>query len=262
MAAKLDMFDLWRTLIGNVNTQQGGHIKPQGNFQNWVNEISQQLFRDLIKKWENNQVLSDDLAPYLTTVNVTLSDGTNQGYDLLPFPDNYGYFSSCRVLVDESTGCGCMMSGQPIFDTKSGVCKGWEDPDYKEIRDKYQGQDLCEVSVTKIPNQQFGSACTSVFKKPTIKAPIITQFEGGFKVAPRKLGVLVLDYFKQPVTCVFGYTLGPNDEIIYNPATSVQPEWSAALKPYFLAELQKRYGMFVREDFVYSASAGESMLSK
>lgn len=258
----LDIFDLWRSLIGNVNTQQGGHIKPQGNFQNWVNEISMELYREKIAKWELNQMISDELSPFVKTVNGVLVVQQGKSYDLLPYPTDYGYFSSARILQNAAAGCGCMIEGAEILDGKTGKCGGWEDPDYAELKEIHKGDDLCELSVTKIPNQMWGNACNDSFKKPTPEQPIITQFDGGFKVAPKKLGVIILDYLKLPRKAVFGYTLGVDDNIVYNAGTSVQLEWGENMKGEFLARLQKRYAMFVREDFVYQASEQERQINK
>lgn len=254
--------DLWRPLIGNVNTQQGGHIKPQGNFQNWVNEISRELYREKIADWEKNQMLSDELSPFLKTVNGVLVPQPGKNYDILPFPSDYGYYSSARVLLNTEKGCGCALEDVQILDGKTGMCKDWVDPDYKAIQELNRGNDLCEVSVSKVPNQMWGSACNNSFKQPTPAQPIVTQFEGGFKVCPRGLGIIILDYFKLPREAVFAYTLGTDDNIIYNAGASVQLEWGQSEQREFLARLQKRYGMFVREEFVYQASEQERQITK
>lgn len=258
----IDLYDLWQSLRNNVNTQQGGFIRPQANFQSWVNEISVELFREKVKEWETTQRISDELSPFLKTVNAVLVEQPGRNYDVLTYPSDYGYFSSARILANVNVPCGCACAGKEFMDGKDGQCKPYDDPDYQEIAAMNAGADVCELIVTKVPNQMWGSACDNSFKKPTAVAPIITQWDGGFKVAPRKLGVIILDYLKIPRKAVFGYTLGVDDNVIYNPLTSVQLEWSESVKGEFLARLQKRYGMFVREEFVYVGSEAERQISK
>lgn len=257
----IDLFDLWISLRGNVNTQQGGFIRPQGNFQRWINEISFELFREKIAQFQVTQMITDELAPFLKTVNVVLTPQPGKNYDLAVFPVDYAYYASSRILVDANSHCGCMIEGAEVMG-KDGKCKPYQDHEYKEIAEKNAGADLCELSISLIPNQMWGAACNNSFKKPSYDAPIITQFASGFKVAPRNLGVIVLDYFKLPREAVFGYTLSTDDNIIYNASTSTQLEWPDSVKGEFLARLQKRYGMFVREEFIYQASEQERQINK
>lgn len=258
----IDIYDLYMSLRNNVNTQQGGFIRPQANFQNWVNEISLELFREKVKEWETTQRISDELAPFLKTVNAVLVSNPGRNYDTLAYPADYGYFSSARILANTSAKCGCASNGNEFMDGKDGKCKAYDDPDYKAIAELNKGADLCELSVTKVPNQMWGSACDNSFKKPTVTSVIITQWDGGFKVAPRNLGVVILDYLKVPRKAVFGYTLGADDNIVYDASTSVQLEWGESVKGEFLARLQKRYFMFVREENQYAASEQERQINK
>lgn len=258
----IDLYDLYMSLRNNVNTQQGGFIRPQANFQNWVNEVSMELFREKVKEWETTQRISDELAPFLKTVNAVLVTQPGRNYDVLAYPEDYGYFSSARILANVDIKCGCAVDGKEFVDGNDGTCKAYEDEDYKEIAERNKGAGLCELSVTKVPNQMWGAACDNSFKKPTVTSVIITQWDGGFKVAPRNLGIIILDYLKVPRKAVFGYTLGPDDNIVYNAGTSTQLEWGESVKGEFLARLQKRYGMFVREEFVYAASESERRINK
>lgn len=257
----IDLYDLWQSLLAAVNAQQGGWIKPQGNFEKWVNEVNLELFRERVKNFERDQQNSDDLAPFLLTLNVVLQQMAGKNYDLAPYPINYAAYASSRILYNENTNCGCLSEGNAILDGKSGTCKPYEDEDYKEIREQSRGADLCELSISKIPNQMWGNACDHAFKKPTPKSPIITQFDGGFKVAPKKLGIIILDYFKVPQAAVFAYTLGPDDNIIYNAAASTQLEWPVSMKGEFLARLIKRYGMYTSQETMYAQGEQERQIN-
>lgn len=252
--------DLYRPLVSAVNTQQGGFIRPQTNFENWVNEVSDEIFREMMQELERNQVITDEMAPFLKSINAITVPQPGRSYDLIAYPDDYAYFSSARILLSgNNTGCAC--DGLDVMDGK-GICKAWTDTDVKDLMEKYKGSDLCEMSITKIDNQRWGAACDNEFKKPTMSNPIITQFEGGFKVAPKNAGIIILDYLKMPRKAVFGYTLGANDVVIYNAGTSTQLEWSRSKQGEFLARLIKRYGMYTREPFLYQGGEMERQINK
>jgi hypothetical protein len=67
----------------------------------------------------------------------------------------------------------------------------------------------------------------------------------------------VLDYLRLPKEATFSYTVGPDDQIIYNQAGSQPLEWSELLIPEFLARLSTKYGKRIRNEFVYQAGSKE-----
>lgn len=258
----IDIYQLWLAFLAFVNTQQGGWVKPQGNFQLWVNEISLELFREKIKSFETSQQISDDLAPFRKTVNVVLSGQQGKNYDLAPYPVDYAYYVAARVFLNTEKTCGCLLEGKDIFSNKEGKCKSYEDPDYAAIREAHRGEDLCEESISKVTSQMWGDACKHAFKIPTPSKAILTQFDSGFKVMPSKLAIIVLDYLKNPRKAVFAYTLGTDDNIVYDAANSVQLEWPVSTQGEFLARLVKRYGMFVREESMYGMGEQERVINQ
>jgi len=256
--AQMDVFDLWQKIMALVNTQQGGMIRPQRNFQTWMNEINRELHAEYFDKFEDSQRVDDALAkPFLKSVNVPLIPQSGQVFDLAPYPDDYAHYSSSRIYLKtgETKGCACQ---DLEFVSKNGSCKAYEDPDFAELKNAQRGSDLVEQPINKIDNQRWGSALIHPRLKPAPTRPYINQFSGGFKVAPKGIGIIILDYIKQPKDIVFAYTIDPvTDIVIYNRSASVQPEWDSVVEPEFMARLVKKFGIYTAQEAVYAIGDAE-----
>jgi hypothetical protein len=60
---------------------------------------------------------------------------------------------------------------------------------------------------------------------PIATNPVYLIYKDGFQFYPINLGSSFLSYIKQPDTLVWGFTLDSNGRPVYNPLTSVQPQW-------------------------------------
>jgi hypothetical protein len=60
---------------------------------------------------------------------------------------------------------------------------------------------------------------------PVADNPIYLAEREGFRVYPNDIGTIKVNYIKKPTTIVFGYTLDGDGLPVYNPATSVDPQW-------------------------------------
>lgn len=254
----LDPGDLYQKTIALVNTQQGGHLRPQRNFISWLNDISRELFKEKFKDFEKGQSIDDELAkPFLRSVNVKVTALAGSPHDIIPYPDDYGYLASIRVLVDPDNGVGCPCAGLDALE-EDGSCTAYKDSDLFELAEKIKGQNLKEGNATKIDNQRWGSALDNPFKKPTYEKPVVTQFDGGFKIFPKGIGTVVLDYLKKPKDATYEFTLGPDDTVIYNPTTSVKLDWTDGIVNEFLARLKIRYAAYTKQADMYQ----EGMIEK
>lgn len=248
----ISLFDLLKTLQANVNPHQAGHIRPQQNFERWCNEINQELFEELARQWEKNNVISDKLSPFLRSVNVTLVPQPGKSYDIFLLPVDYRYFSSARILLTSSAGEGTETGGKCCgCSTVDGATGSYIDEDEVAMQKLDAGSTDLEAPARKVDNMRWGAALQHRMKKPTPQRPLITAFDGGFKVAPRGLGILVLDFLRPPVDAKFAYTLGPDDQIIYDVANSIPLEWNGNAIPDFISRLEAKYGMYVRDEFSY-----------
>lgn len=77
--------------------------------------------------------------------------------------------------------------------------------------------------VRRVESDRFWSFVSSVVDN-IADNPIYTEFAGTYKVRPITLGSATITYYRMPVDAVWGYTI-VSGRPVYNPATSVQPEW-------------------------------------
>ena len=246
----IDLFNLLQTLWSQCNVQQGGQIRPEQDFQNWVNAISEELFKKYVGEFQLNQQVTDQLKPFHYRVNVNVTPQPGYPYDLVVLPSNYEYLAGLRFLKqkDENT-CG-YLPGIPLIDC-DGNCMSVTDPDYIAMIAKFAGQNLIESTINVIDTARWGSCLAHLRKGPTWDNPKATQYSGGFQIAPKGITSVVVDYFKAPTPAVFAYTYGADDIIVYNPGGSTQLEWSKVVINEFIIRLMKKYGAAVREDSFY-----------
>lgn len=245
----VDIFDLWQKIMSIVNVQQGGQIRPQTDFQNWLNAINKELFHEKCAKFGLNQQNADELAPFLKSVNVVVTQQPGRPYDLVQFPADYTYFANMKIIRQKDEFiCGCQEQ-LPIIDG-DGNCKQFVDPDYAALAAKYAGNNMVEKIVYLIDNQRWERALTHYTKGPSFDAPMVTQFDGGFKIAPKGISIVVLDYFRLPVDALFAYTVGDGDTVVYDAGASTQLEWTNAIQNEFLVRLEKYYGLAVQDQTI------------
>lgn len=241
----IDMFDLWQSFQSTVNTFQGGWFRPQTDFQQKCNDISKSLWVKWTREAEKSQEAKDNLIFFLKSKN-RIVKSQNTSYGIMTPPDDYGRFASARLIISGTT---CL----PCKDVDNGKCD--ELKTQEEISEEYY-ESICEIQVDLIDNQRWGSVCDHLTKKPTLASPKITQIDGGFKVSPRTVSVVVLDYYINPVDAVFAYTVttpnietGAGDQIVYNKSLSKPLTWPINVKNEFIIQLGEAYSYFTREQF-------------
>lgn len=232
---------------------QGAYISPP-MFVSMANDISKELMQEKFAKWQESQKLTDDMYNLLKTVNLTIPQLPGKPYDLATVPADFAHFSSARIIYNTERFKGCVTKEYKCVDGKTGCeCESTEctadnkyiDPDLVELEKMERDEHLAEAMVKIIDNQRWAAKLTHKTKKPTWNSPAVTMIGGDMKVAPKNVGVLLLDYFVIPQDSVFAYTVGANDEIIYDAANSVSLPWPVTLKPEFLARLMKKYGVAI-----------------
>ena len=156
------------------------------------------------------------------------------------YPKNYGRFADARVW---SVGDKCVQ------------CPDAEGADQKEVDEKYYAS-IKESQCDLVDEKRWTACLSHLTKAPTLEKPKITQIDGGWKVAPRTVSILVLDYYIRPTDGTFKYTIvagnpqtGAGDFIQYD-TTSTPLEWPETVLNYFLWKLSTRYGMFIGNQFL------------
>lgn len=256
----MDLFQLYLNAIADLNTQQGGCLRPWQNFNAWVNNISTELFNELFADAEKSQLNDDKLnRAFLKSVNVPITSMPGKNFDMIPLPADYGHYSALRTFLPVDEKCGCLNKDYEIVDVNDKFkCKPYEDDVFKHIRDRLKGEYINEGSATKVDNSRWGAAAGHRLMGPTFKKPVVTESNGGIKICPRDIGIAVLDYFRLPVKAVFAYTTVPGtDAIQYNLAGSTQLDWPDIMQPEFLVRLKRRYASYTRNPQQYMEANNE-----
>jgi len=78
--------------------------------------------------------------------------------------------------------------------------------------------------VTRVEEDRKYSFISSVID-PVATNPIYVEYADVYQVYPFSIGSVTISYYRMPVDAVWGYTL-VGGRPVYNPGTSVQPEWT------------------------------------
>lgn len=258
----MDLFALYNDACADNNTQQSGHLRPQRNFNSWVNSISLELFNAKYAQAGTNQKIKDQLdAAFLQSVNIIVTSQPGKDYDTFILPADYAYFSSVRAFRHENSDRGCLCRGKAILKA-DGTCGAYEDPDFVEIRAKFKGTSTAEVAAEPVDNQKWGPALSHRLKKPSWKRVKVTQTEGLFKIVPKGIGVILLDYYRYPRAANFAYTTNLDGSVNYNLGGSTQLDWPISVKPEFLAGIKQRFASYTGQDNKYQQSMNEKEQTK
>lgn len=257
----MDLNDLYINALADFNTQQGGILRPYLNFNQWLNDISTELFNEKFGDAEKSQENNDQLDnAFLKSLNVVVTAQPGKNFDMITLPADYGYFAAIRVFTTKGGDtCGC---AEYDVLTEEGQCKKYTDPDLEEIRERLKGENVNETKAEKVDNGRFGAACKHKLLTPTLALPFVTQVNGGLKIVPRDIGIVILDYYRLPAKAVYAYTTTGVDTVNYNLGGSTQLDWPDLVKPEFLARLKKRYGSATRNQDQYVEGEQERKQTK
>lgn len=214
-----------KQLLNTTNKWRSGHLPPSRQ-DDFLQQASIELFNEKVLSASKSNKLDDDLAPFLKSKNINVSTPAGLNYGLLLRPADYNKFWSIRAFFSgsESDGmvsCGCPSSEPVPCDAVANLQQ-----DEVPVVDM---PILKEVNVTKVDGSMWSAVLMHRSKMPTLDNPYCTQYDAGFKVAPRNITVVTMDYYRLPVTAVFGYTLLSNSYYQYDPSTSVNIEWPATV---------------------------------
>lgn len=255
----IDTNDLLQDFYSLVNSFQGGFFSPETDFIKAVNNISLELWEMWTRQAERSQEIKDNLFPFLVSKNV-MCIPQNSYYTIANPPSDYGRFASAKILVinnDKSVPDVEVENGKCVCGTKKNgkdryvVFKNDEDlamDYYNNVR---------EQEIEMVDNQRWSSVLKHLFKKPTFESPKMTQINKGFKVAPRDVSVVILNYYTKPVAATYVYTQVPGNpqtgaggQIIYNANQSVPLQWPYTVKNEFLWRLGVRFSIFTKDQFM------------
>lgn len=253
----INVYQTWQQLLQVVNVQQNGQIPPTV-FLGWYNETSLWLFKRLAEEYQLSQIMSDLLSPYAKYVNVMTTTASGQNFSIAPYPADYEYFLSAAILrqAEEDT-CFCNKD-YPLING-NGQSVPYTDPDIAQMKVNFAGANVEERQINLIDTQRWASCLNHYTKKPIWDNPKMTQFQGGFKVAPKGITSLLLYYLQTPTQAIFNYTVSSQDILIYQPVGSTQLQWSVQVLNIFLGNLVIKYGLYIDDPTI--VKMGDDMLA-
>ena len=242
----LSLFTIWQSFQSMYNTSQNSFFRPQTDFQQQVNDISKDLWDGWTRMSEKDQQIRDFLFPFLISKNVIV-EPRNSYYGFLSKPKNYGRWATARIWTVDGS---CI----PCGDAVNGKSKEFKSKE--EVTEEYYSR-IKEAEVDLVDNKRWAACLSHLTKNPTLEKPKMTQVDGGWRVAPRTVSVIALDWYKEPKEGTFVYTevagdpqTGAGDFIQYDAVNSVPLEWPATVLNYFLWKLGVRYGLFINNQFL------------
>lgn len=199
-----------------ANQTQSGNIKP--NDFNLASERAQiQLFYTERQKWQDTQIITDALSPFLT--NVVLPVALN-GQVL--YPSDYAGTSSVRH----------------IYYLKSSTANN-----PKSIA----------VTVDEMNDNAIGDVISSQIVMPTKRYPRIAYYSNYMQIYPRDLGSIDFTYLREPQKPVWGYNI-VNNNPVYNAANSFDWEFLDQYHNAIVMIICEFLGMNIREADVVQAA--------
>jgi len=240
---------LWEDFKSRENTWQGGHVRP-ASFVSWLHEVQIEMQNELIKSLGNNQTVTDNLRSHSKSVQIPVKQFITGG--VIPYPKDYRRILSLRYFTKKQNGTGYMCSDLPLMD-KEGNCKPLTEEEKAEAKNT---EELCENSIEIVDNQRWGSICEHELIGPSMEFPYATQLDSGFKILPKKIGYVVLDYIAIPERPVFKFSRDARHNITCLPA-STSIKWGEEMIPEIMARLKIRYSAFTRNDGGYNQGQKE-----
>lgn len=247
----IDIFDIWQKLMSLCNVQQNGQIRPQTDFQNWYNAVNTEMFKAKVAKFQLGQQVTDELAPFHSTVIIMTSAVSGRNYMVAAYPGDYENLIDIRIIRQKSEAI-CDDLGQfPIIDG-SGKSAMYTDPDYAVFAQVFAQMGIVEETTNVVEAAKWGGCLSHPTKGPTWNEPKATQDKDGIKIAPKGVTGIVMDYFHTPRKAVFAYTIGAGDIAVYNPGGSIQLEWTSVIENEFLIRLAMKYASAIGDSQMYA----------
>ena len=251
----IDIFDLYNDFKAMFNTAQGGFFPPETVFLRAVNNISLKLWETWTRQAEKSEEIKGYLLPFFKSKNI-ISVAQKSFYSIAKLPDDFQRFSTAKILVTRINTC------VPDINVEQGKVDGAEVPQ-EEIDEKFYDS-IRESQIEMIDNIRWSDAVNHLSKFPTFEKPKMTQIDGHWKISPKGVSVIVLNYYRKPIPATFKYTrtpgnvqTGAGDYLVYDEKSSKPLEWTETVKNQFLWELGVRFGLYTKDQFVTAISSQE-----
>ena len=217
-----------QSVLSIANKEQNMAIPPE-IYSSQYNTVTSLLINKLVELFPDDDTVVDMLMPFMEKVTLPVQNG------YITLPDNYrnilGSPSTMAVSVDGKE-CNCT----PPEDNRT-----FED---KKL------ESACKSNpIIIVPNSEWDYRTRSTYDFPTLDNPIGCFFGNKqLKVCPYNILRVELRYVRQEKVYKYGYIIQPDDTYVFDPATSIESEWtSAAYTPIYNAMIAL-YSAYTRDN--------------
>lgn len=104
-----------------------------------------------------------------------------------------------------------------------------------------------EVTCQEVKNADYGRLIQSQLQVATKEFPKYSEFSDSYRFIPKNIGIIMLDYLREPVRPIWGYTI-VSGRPVYNPITSTNFEWTQNFMNRVCAQHLKLIGINLRDE--------------
>ncbi len=203
------------------NAQGSGYLDPD-TWNNFANLVVEDILNEEFKVFQNTQIITDTLKPWIKKILLPVNSG------ICAYPNNFRYYIASRTYDLES------------YKTLVTTCgTNGTEPDYSV---------LAEVDIKLIDNDKFGKRSISKLLPPSYEYPIMVSYYDGFHITPNDIGILILDYLRQPATIKWNYQISTSTGLPEYVATgSTDFDGDAGLQNKIITGILTYFGFSVRE---------------
>ena len=245
----ISICQIYNDFKGANNTWKMGHFRPM-SFEYALHEAQLEIFNELRKEWEKSQIVDDNLRPFFKSSQIAIKNFAKGG--IISYPPGYSTFSSLRFFSKTEKGAGVQIV--ECDTTEDKLCRELREEEKVELAN---ADELIERAITKINNQRWGSVCDHQFIGPSIEDPYCTQYNDGFKVLPKKIGFVVLDFLAIPERPKFLYTRDAKHNIICSDDCK-NLLWGEEILPELMSRLKTKYASFTSNPQKYAEGVKET----
>lgn len=217
-----------KAILSAANVEQN-MVYPPSVFTDQYNAVISLLLSKLSDIYPSDTSVLDILDPYVEREVIKVKDG------YVDFSDKY------RNIL-----------GSPMISTTNDGRKECEQDE--KITNNQFNQLVLRAGCKKVPliivdQSEFAFRTTSTYKKPTYDKPIgYRSGKGQIKVCPFDIKAVEIMFVRKEKLVNYGYIMQPDDTFVYDPATSVDTEFtSAAFEPIYKA-LFSLYSAYTRDN--------------
>lgn len=198
-----------------------GYLDP-AQFNAYANMATTELFNKYSDTYQQKQRITDKLRPFIKKATLPIDVNGHMFY-----PDDYVTQVAVRAFDSDSV------------DAAFAECEDETDTiNYNEIS---------QIKVKVIDNNKVGDRLSSSYLKPDKYQPIAVWYDDYVQWYPSNLGNGVLEYLREPIEVVWGFTTPALLEV-YDSTTSVNFEFNWIMKNELIIKICSYFGVGVREE--------------